>query len=294
MTLDGSVSRHTTIMVLFLPSCGSFQRNLLFLEMENGLFQSRRFLLVILVGLNVLVCGAAAASGIAKWADSLEEPTVDLLPTDQSNCAALLVRYKNHKQPTTTPPRRMPEEQEAAFTMGGKVATGDMFVDDTIGGKGSHYQFPNADIKYMIQSASDLLKPGSRGRRRLPPMDPWLFSALDEHSILDGHVAVFGNQTPIYKGKKITKRYIWSHFTEDILENLYSKIEDRHFLHNAFCFYKKQTLLDNPFDETLQGKEDRYWAIDMIDKGYSYLYDGFYSKCNHFYTQGGATWKGIG
>lgn len=109
-----------------------------------------------------------------------------------------------------------------------------------------------------------------------------------------GHVAVFGNQTPIYKGKKITKRYIWSHFTEDILENLYSKIEDRHFLHNAFCFYKKQTLLDNPFDETLQGKEDRYWAIDMIDKGYSYLYDGVYSKCNHFYTQGGATWKGIG
>ena len=109
-----------------------------------------------------------------------------------------------------------------------------------------------------------------------------------------GHVAVFGNQTPIYKGKRITKRYIWSHFTSDIEENLYSDIEDRHFLHNAFCFYKRDFLLENPFDEDLSGKEDRYWAKDIVDKGYTYLYDGFYQKCNHFYTPNGATWKGIG
>ena len=36
-----------------------------------------------------------------------------------------------------------------------------------------------------------------------------------------GHVAVFGNQTPIYKGKRISKRYIWSHFTKDITKNLH-------------------------------------------------------------------------
>ena len=109
-----------------------------------------------------------------------------------------------------------------------------------------------------------------------------------------GHAAVFGRQNPIYKGKKITKRYIWSHFTNDITENLYSDIEDRHFLHNAFCFYKRDFLLENPFDEDLSGKEDRYWAKDIIDKGYTYLYDGNYQKCNHFYTSNGATWKGIG
>lgn len=108
------------------------------------------------------------------------------------------------------------------------------------------------------------------------------------------YVAVFGNQTPIYKGKKITKRYIWSHFTKDITDNLYSKIEDRYFLHNAFCFYKRNFLLDNPFDESLQGKEDRYWAIDMVEKGHKYLYDGFYQKCNHYWTPNGATWKGLG
>ena len=109
-----------------------------------------------------------------------------------------------------------------------------------------------------------------------------------------GHVAVFGNQTPIYKGKRISKRYIWSHFTDSTEENLYSDIEDRYFLHNAFCFYNKEFLIENPFDEDLSGKEDRYWAIDIVKKGHKYLYDGFYQKCNHYWTSNGATWKGIG
>ena len=109
-----------------------------------------------------------------------------------------------------------------------------------------------------------------------------------------GHVAVFGNQTPIYKGKRISKRYIWSHFIDSTEENLYSDIEDRYFLHNAFCFYNKEFLIENPFDEDLSGKEDRYWAIDIIKKGHKYLYDGFYQKCNHYWTSNGATWKGIG
>ena len=111
---------------------------------------------------------------------------------------------------------------------------------------------------------------------------------------LNNHVAVFGNQTPIYKGKKISKRYIWSHFTKIRHQNLYSKIEDRYFLHNAFCFYKRDFLLENPFNEDLSGKEDRYWAIDIVKKGHTYLYDGVYQKCNHYWTSNGATWKGIG
>ena len=45
--------------------------------------------------------------------------------------------------------------------------------------------------------------------------------------------------------------------------------------------------------ETYPGKEDRYWAIDMVDKGYKYLYDPSLSV-NHYYTKNGATWKGIG
>ena len=32
----------------------------------------------------------------------------------------------------------------------------------------------------------------------------------------------------------------------------------------------------------------------MVNKGYNYYYDGNSHKVNHFYTAGGATWKGIG
>jgi rhamnosyltransferase len=109
----------------------------------------------------------------------------------------------------------------------------------------------------------------------------------------NNNVAVFGNQTPIYKGKKISKRYIWSHFSEEETLDMYSKIEQRYFLHNAFCFYEKTVLVNNPMPEQYPGKEDRYWAKDMIDNHQHYIYEPSISV-NHFYTGNGATWKGIG
>ncbi len=112
---------------------------------------------------------------------------------------------------------------------------------------------------------------------------------------LEEYVAVFGNQNPIYKGKKISKRYIWSHFKKNTkIENMFSEIENRSFLHNAFCFYNKSYLETHPFDENLSGKEDRYWAIEAINKGKKYLYDSENMICNHYYTKNGATWRGMG
>ena len=112
---------------------------------------------------------------------------------------------------------------------------------------------------------------------------------------LDKYAAVFGNQIPIYKGKRITKRYIWSHFKDNHLEeNMFSNIEDRLFLHNAFCFYNKRDLLRNKFDERLHGKEDRYWAISAVEKGSKFLYDSVNLESYHYYTTNGATWKGLG
>ena len=52
-------------------------------------------------------------------------------------------------------------------------------------------------------------------------------------------------------------------------------------------------MRENPFDEKYAGKEDRYWAIDMINSGNNILYDSN-SVVNHFYTKNGATWKGVG
>ena len=112
---------------------------------------------------------------------------------------------------------------------------------------------------------------------------------------LKKYPAVFGNQIPVYRGKKITKRYIWSHFKNNCQEeNMFSKIEDRFFLHNAFCFYQKNELLKNKFDETLHGKEDRYWAINAVKRGSKFLYDSVNLESYHYYTTNGATWKGLG
>ena len=111
--------------------------------------------------------------------------------------------------------------------------------------------------------------------------------------LLDEHCVIGGKQIPIYKGKKITPRYVWSNFKKSNYENLFSKSENRYFLHNAFAFYKKDVLIKYPFDENLIGKEDRYWVNDRIKEGLTSFYDSTLI-CNHHYTDNGATWKGIG
>lgn len=108
------------------------------------------------------------------------------------------------------------------------------------------------------------------------------------------YVCIFGNQNPIFKGKKITKRYIWSHFKNKEMINMFSTSENRFFLHNALCFYKKKILKKYPFDENLQGKEDRYWINNLMkNKKTKFLYDPSL-EADHHYTLHGNTWKGIG
>jgi len=119
------------------------------------------------------------------------------------------------------------------------------------------------------------------------------FDSLKEN--LKQNIAVFGNQIPVYLGKRITKRYVWSHFKESThIKNLFSDIENKYFLHNAFCFYQKEILLKNKFEEKLHGKEDRYWAENIVKNNYTYLYDSINLSSYHHYTSNGATWKGLG
>ena len=110
---------------------------------------------------------------------------------------------------------------------------------------------------------------------------------------LNKFVCIFGNQNPIWNGKKIKKRYLWSHFVDNEVENMYSDFENRFFLHNAISIYKKDLLLKYPFDEYLQSKEDRYWCNQVINLGNKVLYDP-QLEVDHHYTEHGNTWKGIG
>lgn len=112
-------------------------------------------------------------------------------------------------------------------------------------------------------------------------------------SELQTHKALFGNQIPNYFGKVLKKRYLWSHFTDHDEVNMYSEMEERHFFHNAFAATTREFLLQNPFDENLVGKEDRYWASQIVNSGETYLYKSDF-ECSHFYTSEGNTWKGVG
>ena len=109
---------------------------------------------------------------------------------------------------------------------------------------------------------------------------------------LENHLAVFGKQIPVHRGKKITPGYIWSNFGDKDETNKFSEIENRLFLHNAFCFYKRQTLIKFPMPEQYAGKEDRFWAKDIVDRNKSFLYTPKI-MCYHFWTKRGATWKGL-
>jgi len=119
------------------------------------------------------------------------------------------------------------------------------------------------------------------------------FDLIKHLKDLDTYSAIFGNQIPIYEGKKITKRYLWKHFEDKEIINMYSEMEGRYFFHNALSFFKTKTLLDHPFDEKLVGKEDRYWVTKMISDSFTILYDPK-MEVDHQYTSNGNTWKGIG
>ena len=103
---------------------------------------------------------------------------------------------------------------------------------------------------------------------------------------------IFGQQNPVYKGKDVIKRYLWSHFKDKKDINMYSNFEKRHFLHNALALYKRKTLIKNKFNEALVAKEDRYWANNLIKKNKKILYDPDLKAYHHF-TENGNTWKGL-
>lgn len=106
---------------------------------------------------------------------------------------------------------------------------------------------------------------------------------------------IVGKQVPIYKGKKITPRYIWQNFCHEIPQiNLIENTEEKRcFFHNAFSFIKRNIWEETPFDEDLYGKEDRFWADKMTSQGYYFYLDPKFI-CHHFWTPNGATWINIG
>jgi rhamnosyltransferase len=105
-------------------------------------------------------------------------------------------------------------------------------------------------------------------------------------------IGIFGNQIPVYNGSRLKKRYVWSHFVDEPVVNMFSELENRFFFHNAISIFNRQDLLKHPFDEHLSGKEDRYWINHHIKNKKKSLYDPSI-EVEHHYTVAGNTWKGL-
>ena len=119
------------------------------------------------------------------------------------------------------------------------------------------------------------------------------FDQVKEQLDRNGVGAIWGKQTPIWDGKKISRRYMWSNFGDEPQTNYWCESEDRYFFHNAFSMFRTSYLKKYPFDEHYSGKEDRYWANNQIENGFEILYDSE-QEVKHHYTPGGATWMGTG
>tara|TARA_B100001123_G_C15269231_1_gene1009642 strand:+ start:800 stop:1444 length:645 start_codon:yes stop_codon:yes gene_type:complete len=119
------------------------------------------------------------------------------------------------------------------------------------------------------------------------------FDRAKEQLDRNGVGAVWGKQIPIWDGKKITRRYMWSNFGDEQQTNYWCESEDRYFFHNAFSIFRTSYLKKYPFDEHYSSKEDRYWANAQIENGFEILYDPEL-EVKHHYTPGGATWMGTG
>eukprot|EP01048_Picozoa_sp_COSAG05_P005425 COSAG05_NODE_322_length_11414_cov_47.115510_4_plen_269_part_00 len=112
-------------------------------------------------------------------------------------CDALIERYAAPPV-RSSPPRQMPTELVPGYTMDGRIEVGDFFVDDTIGGKGSHYKYRRQDIDHMVKAAGSALQQRGRGGRK---NEAWVVEAL---SGVQGHVEgaaalVFGSMEPWYE-----------------------------------------------------------------------------------------------
>lgn len=109
----------------------------------------------------------------------------------------------------------------------------------------------------------------------LPVNDHWL-QAL-ESGFLDDRVAgVFGRQEPLPDSDAFDKRDLWTTFGVE------RRVQHRdYFFHNANSAIRHDVWEAIPFDEEIQGIEDRDWAKKVLAQGYKIVYEPTASVFHH-------------
>lgn len=101
----------------------------------------------------------------------------------------------------------------------------------------------------------------------VPVDDQWL-ARMAMHFRNDKVAACYGRQLPLPDSHPADKRDLWTTFGED------RKIQKRdYFFHNANSMIRHATWRKLPFNEGIQGVEDRDWAKKIMRQGYSVVYE---------------------
>lgn len=109
----------------------------------------------------------------------------------------------------------------------------------------------------------------------VPVNDLWLYCLRNAFSEPD-IVGVYGRQEPLPDSHAFDKRDLWTTF------GIESRIQRRDFFfHNANSMIRRSIWEELPFDEAIQGVEDRHWAKAVIARGYAIAYEASGSVYHH-------------
>ena len=109
----------------------------------------------------------------------------------------------------------------------------------------------------------------------IPADNYWLAKLLANFQD-PGVAGVYGRQEPMLDTSSVDKRDLWTTFG---IERRVQRKDP--FFHNANCMIRRSVWERQPFDETVNGVEDRVWAKQVLADGYTIVYEPAASVFHH-------------
>ncbi len=111
----------------------------------------------------------------------------------------------------------------------------------------------------------------------LPVDELWADYLVAAARLDDGVAGAYGRQEPLPDSSAFDKRDLWLTFRDQRLHQTRDA-----FFHNANSVVPMAVWREHPFDEGIDGQEDREWGQRMIAQGYSLVYEP-HARVYHFH-----------
>jgi glycosyltransferase involved in cell wall biosynthesis len=109
----------------------------------------------------------------------------------------------------------------------------------------------------------------------IPVHDQWL-STLAAHFASPSIAGVYGRQVPLPDSDPFDKRDLWTTFG---VERRIQRTD--YFFHNANSMVRRSAWSEIPFDDAINGLEDRDWARKILARNYEIVYEPLATVHHH-------------